>query len=156
MPEQLILLPEDSPASLSLVPGNREARKMTVTSGRKCSVLLRKQDPVSCLLKMLLHSSGWHSTKCFLTWEAKGTPAGQLYFQLAPSTPLTDDQGVGFWPTPTANEDAAGSVNGNMQPMLGNHPAVRNSGTGTLNPLWVEWLMGYPIGHTDLKPLETP
>lgn len=24
-----------------------------------------------------------------------------------------------------------------------------------LNPDWVEWLMGWPIGHTDLKPLET-
>ena len=25
--------------------------------------------------------------------------------------------------------------------------------TGQLNPLWVEWLMGYPIGWTDLKAL---
>ena len=24
-------------------------------------------------------------------------------------------------------------------------------GSGQLNPNWVEWLMGYPIGHTDLK-----
>jgi len=24
-------------------------------------------------------------------------------------------------------------------------------GGGTLNPTWVEWLMGYPLGHTDLK-----
>ena len=23
--------------------------------------------------------------------------------------------------------------------------------TGQLNPTWVEWLMGYPIGWTDLK-----
>lgn len=26
-------------------------------------------------------------------------------------------------------------------------------GGGSLNPNWVEWLMGWPIGHTDLKPL---
>ena len=26
---------------------------------------------------------------------------------------------------------------------------------GLLNPSWVEWLMGWPIGWTDLKPLET-
>jgi hypothetical protein len=25
---------------------------------------------------------------------------------------------------------------------------------GQLNPTWVEWLMGWPIGSTDLKPLE--
>ncbi|MEO5672493.1 MAG: hypothetical protein ABIR26_17540 [Ramlibacter sp.] len=24
-----------------------------------------------------------------------------------------------------------------------------------LNPNWVEWLMGWPIGHTELKPLAT-
>jgi hypothetical protein len=27
--------------------------------------------------------------------------------------------------------------------------------TGQLNPSWVEWLMGWPIGWTDLKPLAT-
>ena len=26
---------------------------------------------------------------------------------------------------------------------------------GKLNPTWVEWLMGWPIGHTDCEPLET-
>ena len=26
---------------------------------------------------------------------------------------------------------------------------------GALSPPWVEWLMGWPIGWTDLKPLET-
>lgn len=29
------------------------------------------------------------------------------------------------------------------------------SSGGRLNPEWVEWLMGWPIGHTALKPLET-
>ena len=65
------------------------------------------------------------------------------------------DQMIKLWPTPTANEDACGTVNGKMQKMLGNHPDVRNSGIGTLNPMWVEWLMGYPLGHTDLGVLET-
>lgn len=27
---------------------------------------------------------------------------------------------------------------------------------GRLNPAWIEWLMGYPIGWTELKPSETP
>jgi hypothetical protein len=27
---------------------------------------------------------------------------------------------------------------------------------GQLNPTWVEWLMGYPIGWTDLNASETP
>jgi hypothetical protein len=65
----------------------------------------------------------------------------------------------GMWPTPQANEDAAGTPNGNMQKMLGNHPDIRGTTPeewvgGTLNPTWVEWLMGWVIGWTDLKPLE--
>ena len=27
---------------------------------------------------------------------------------------------------------------------------------GALNPTWVEWLMGFPLGWTDLEPSETP
>lgn len=60
------------------------------------------------------------------------------------------------WPTPTANEDAAGTPNGKMQGMLGNHPYVRGETPeewkqGSLNPDWVEWLMGWPIGWTRLE-----
>ena len=58
---------------------------------------------------------------------------------------------VKMWPTPSASEHKAGQPGDKMQKMLGNHPEVRNSGTGTLNPTWVEWLMGYPKGWTDLK-----
>jgi hypothetical protein len=28
--------------------------------------------------------------------------------------------------------------------------------SGSLNPEWVEWLMGFPEGWTDLNPSETP
>ena len=65
-----------------------------------------------------------------------------------------------MWPTPTANEDAAGTPDGKMQRMLGNHAGIRGTtqkewGGGTLNPTWVEWLMGWPIGWTDLEQLVT-
>ena len=30
-------------------------------------------------------------------------------------------------------------------------PDYQDCNTGSLNPNWVEWLMGYPIGWTDLK-----
>jgi hypothetical protein len=30
------------------------------------------------------------------------------------------------------------------------------AGPGTLNPTWVEWLMGFPLGWTVLEPSETP
>jgi len=31
----------------------------------------------------------------------------------------------------------------------------KSEGSGQLNPTFVEWLMGFPIGHTDLKDSET-
>jgi DNA (cytosine-5)-methyltransferase 1 len=75
-----------------------------------------------------------------------------------PRGPNSKQQGLGEkvkWPTPTANEDACGKPTGKMQKMLGNHPDVRQDPNGgTLNPTWVEWLMGWPLGFTDLKPLE--
>jgi hypothetical protein len=30
--------------------------------------------------------------------------------------------------------------------------AVMATDGGQLNPTWVEWLMGFPLGHTDLEP----
>ena len=62
------------------------------------------------------------------------------------------------YPTPCANEDAAGTPNGNMQKMLGNDPKVRGEtpeewSKGALNPTWVEWLMGWPIGWTSMEPI---
>ncbi|HAI41151.1 MAG TPA: hypothetical protein DCM40_25100, partial [Maribacter sp.] len=43
-----------------------------------------------------------------------------------------------MWPTPTANEDAAGLPGGKMQKMLGNHPDLgKTKESGSLNPTWV-------------------
>ena len=59
-----------------------------------------------------------------------------------------------LWPTPSANEDACGTPNGKMQKMLGNNPEVRKT-SGQLNPDWVEQLMNFPEGWTNLE-VDTP
>ena len=51
--------------------------------------------------------------------------------------------------TPTAS-DAVGTHGG------GNSRSLRTDAGGQLNPTWVEWLMGYPEGWTELKPSEMP
>ena len=56
---------------------------------------------------------------------------------------------VAMLPTPTASDWK--NMHTANQTMLGNHPDVANTRAGTLNPTWVEWLMGYPEGWTDLK-----
>ena len=84
--------------------GKRKAKRMTVSSGLKCSVLSKKSDPVGLLLKMLLESSEWNSTIVYLTWKAKVTPRGRLLFRLVPSMPRTEGTGFGLWPTMRNNE----------------------------------------------------
>ena len=69
---------------------------------------------------------------------------------------------VATWPTPEANCGKRGS-----QPKIKAGPSVlmptytinqavrdRTGKAGKLNPVWVEWLMGYPAKWTDLKDSE--
>ena len=229
---------EDIPASPSRLPGSDEAIKMTDTSGRRCLELSKLSGPAGSLEKMLLATSLWASTRCYLTWKAQATPAGATLFRLSPQTPRTDETDAGLWPTATTqdNPQVAGQgkakgtkrgttlggavrlwptpaankttesgelINSDGTPWDGirkphskktgkqvqtaltdavrlwptptahNHkeggfPAeyTRNTPTltaeateadgkphssGSLNPEWVEWLMGYPVGYTDLN-----
>ena len=62
-----------------------------------------------------------------------------------------------LWPTPAAQD----GKNGTLPPSQAARDTIpgamiRSGATGSLNPQWVEWLMGYPIGHTALKGSETP
>ena len=245
--EQLTLFQEDSPASRSALPGSEEARKMTVTSGLKCLELYRNSGPLGSLVRTLLGSSIWRSTRCALTWKTKDTPSRRLLFRLVPSTrrtgatdaPLseekqmfptptrfdatcgdlkgkeyagtrhamkliqaakmwrtptaTDAEGRGtyanydaykrrlekgkqislanqvkfqeLWPTPTTGAGLCGGT-GNFQQLKKLQQAgqiteeerrnMSQGNGGQLNPTWVEWLMGFPLGWTDLNALETP
>jgi hypothetical protein len=203
---------------------------MTVTSGQKLKGSWLPSGPLGDCLKMLLDTSAWASTKCYLTWKDEGYAAWTLLFQLAPSMPRTDVTGSGLWRTPMAADGThnhclapsviAGkttltltnqvkgaaqglwptpTVNGNhnrkglsktngdglstavkMWPTPGaadnrdrghmGMPAIQrrqakgkqlnlsmvvSDVSGALNPTWVEWLMGYPEGWTDLNASET-
>lgn len=67
----------------------------------------------------------------------------------------------GMWPTPCASASKGSSPaalkrkSGKSRENDRIDHAVMASDGGQLNPEWVEWLMGWPIGHTALKPLET-
>jgi hypothetical protein len=125
----LSCLPEATRASLSAKPGSAEARKMTATSGRRCLRLSDHVGPIGCLLKTLLDTSAWASTKCFLTWKAKTTPCNRLLFQLAPWTPRTDEIGCGFWATPNATP--RGAHTGAKAGEVSENGKTRTSSNGT-------------------------
>ena len=134
---------------------------MTATSGRKFYAVLQKPNPAGCCLKMLLGTSAWGSTTCLLTWRAKSTPQRRPLFQLWPSTPDTDGIGSGLWPTPRANSAMAARITEhadedrypNLETVVKKrHP---QSVGRYLNHRFVQQLMGYPQGWTDLEPSET-
>ena len=74
-------------------------------------------------------------------WRKGKTPNPQEFVQIWPTQTVRDSRSRG---PSEATRDS---------PAL-NHIATQGRG-GLLNPTWVEWLMGWPLGWTDLKPLET-
>jgi hypothetical protein len=114
------------------------------------------------------------------TWPRAGMTRSGIASRLAPSAPLTGATGSGLLPTPNSRDwkDTGPSQGNRKSPNLGTvaHWATptKSDGTGgpgnsgrqggenlrtqvggSLNPTWVEWLMGFPLGWTDLEPSET-
>ena len=158
--EQLTLFPEDSLASLSVLPGSERAKMMTVTSGRRCCELYGNSGPLGSLVKMCLVSSIWHSTRCYLTWKTKATPLNRLLFRLAASMPHIEGIESQLWPTPVHGHVTGGSgameimkkflERGKITPEEYRSFVAGNG--GRTNPELLEWLMGYQKAFTQLIP----
>tara|TARA_E500000331_G_C17131510_1_gene658425 strand:- start:2 stop:628 length:627 start_codon:yes stop_codon:yes gene_type:complete len=67
---------------------------------------------------------------------------------------------VRMWPTPTTRDYKGGYQGGRIRngkvsmdtlDVAVQHTDNQSKTGGQLNPMWVEWLMGYPKGWTDLK-----
>lgn len=131
--------------------------------GEKWRGLLAKYNPDTHSLKTAQLSLLEDLTGCCATLPRWGLMLdGELYPQPM-LVPITSERESGYWPTPTATdykgspgekrlkERMAESCRGVRLP----EELARRGDVGQLNPDWVEWLMGWPIGQTALKPLET-
>lgn len=104
-------------------------------------------------------SSSWKTSQrsLFAEWMPWSEPwpiagmmrSGSAYQLLTLALP-TYVSGSSSLPTPTAKANM-------LAPSMQKWPAHRNlmTGHGQLNPMWVEWLMGFPIGWTDCEPSAT-
>jgi hypothetical protein len=70
---------------------------------------------------------------------------------------------VRMWRTPNASDAAQWSNQSlaerkakGLQIRLNTQVSPEGGAGGKLNPTWVEWLMGFPLGWTELSPSETP
>ena len=55
-------------------------------------------------------------------------------------------EAVRLWPTPVARDYKGAGMEGQLPTEV-----AKVEGSGRLNPEWVEWLMGFPEGWTDLE-----
>ena len=120
--------------------------------GEKWQGSFTKYSPDSC---------SWKTHQCsFLgdldefseTWPRWGSMRTGECYQLPMSEQNINETEYGLWPTPTTP-----SGGGNCGGSGAYKNAIKN-GTHiphSINPSLYEWLMGWPIGWTDLKPLET-
>ncbi len=87
--------------------------------------------------------------------DGDGGPGVAPNLQGSPNLKTVVTTHAGIVPTPRASDHRSGktseaTANKNARPLceiIGNRPSERS---GHLNPEWVEWLMGFPLGWTDV------
>lgn len=135
--------------------------------GERCPELLGKYDPDTHSWKIAQTSLIEDSPECLQTLPRWGmTHAGALW-GLTPWVRPTKETECGFlerFPTPNAWDGRRGPLSKELYEKKTKqitlvtfirHSALTPPNGGQLNPSWVEWLMGWMPGWTDLKPLET-
>ena len=140
----------------------KRRKKTLVTSGRGLLTLLNKKDPLGLFLKMCLTSPHWGGlTKSSLIWKLRITQRQRLIFQLSLERERPTKENVSglfleMWPTPRASEykDCGPVGSKSHTHMKKKHylcAAVKDpeQPRGMLNPEFVEYLMGFPIGWTE-------
>ena len=158
---QLMLFPEGFPAKTS-------ARRVLVAelpeSVRGCGdsicESLRKFGLALSSRKTVRSCEPVDSAPSSKTLTAWGMTCDGECWELGMSVQTTGGTECGLWPTPTSTDHRHNAqVKGQNpnRPKMGTTlcGAVKDTaGRGSLNPTWVEWLMGWPSEWTALKPLE--
>ena len=115
-------------------------------------------DPVSCSWKTSQQSLLEEGRKWSEPLPRWGMTVDGVLYRLKALEQIIKERDGFFWPTPCA-QDAKNSTLPPSQTERDTLPgALIRYGYptgGKLNPPWVEWLMGYPIGWTELKPWAT-
>jgi len=146
--------------------GGRDLTESDQECGEKCHGLLARFDQDMCLWRTVQCSLLEDLSESLQTLPQWGmTVGGELYLRQTLVLPIKEKES-GYWPTP-ATRDYKGA-NGfqttqakileGKRSHMGQLPNAvmmeeQKAIGGTLNPTWVEWLMGWPLGWTDLKPL---
>ena len=153
--EQLMLFAEDSHAKTSVQREKEPVLEESVLDyGKNMPELLERYG-----LSLSLRKTPRYCGVAALTLSSETCPSWGMMqdgacWELGTSARPIKEIGCGFWPTPQA-QDAKNVNQTKSAYQTLPKTMLKREGSGRLNPPWVEWLMGWPIGWTDLKPLET-
>ncbi len=148
--EWLMSSQEGSPASHSVKPES-DLEPMTP------AICGRPQSNASAWYDRDTHC--WRTFQsCFLvdilepfsvTWPRQGMTQDGLFFPLAPLAHHIHESACSFWPTPRAHGSCNAGGSNSRKTAIAKGTYV----SGSINPNLYEWLMGWPIEWTGLKPL---
>lgn len=157
--EQLTLFAGDSPAKTSVLRVNKSAFKANDQAYTgKCLESLASVCHDTQFLKTLqgslLESRGGGSDNFSMTWPRSGSMQNGIVYRLPNLARTTTEIGSGLLPTPTCS-DAKGSPRSrtiyNNKSNLCEVLRVQETDSIYPNPRFVEQMMGFPVGHTDLN-----
>ena len=143
-----------SPAKISQSRDSKREYKTEreAAYGQSAPVCLGSFDPDTPSLKTsqtFLRESGELGLSEFSgTFPRSGMMRSGTVYQLLNLARTTTEIGSGLWPTPTAHNAKEGAYPAEYTRKT---PTLSAQAGGKLNPAWVEWLMGFPINHTDLN-----
>ena len=148
--ESWILSLRDSPASPFRWLARSKETRTPGTSGRTSPGSSESADRQLSSWRTCEDSSTEDSSKSWKTFPASGSMRNGIFLARKRRERLTAGRGSSCLPTPMGRD---WKRNGGQQRRHSkNLPDIV---LGTPNPVWVEWLMGLPMGHTGLDPLET-
>jgi len=124
-----------------------------VAFGLRCAGLLGKFNLTLCLSKTPRHCGSADLALCCETLPRWGMMQRGECLEFASLARITSEKGfLSLLPTPTCHNAKEGAYPAEF---TRNTPTLAAQIGGKVNPDWNEWRMGWPIGWTDLKPLET-
>lgn len=159
----LMLFLEGFRARTSAPPeAGQDLTESEADSGVKWQGSFTKYDPATRSWKTRQFSLLGGLVEFLETWPRWGSMRNGECLERPIAERPTCESESGLWPTPTVAM-AKGSSGGALTRKTGksrendrlDYAVEGDAKNGRLNPMWVEWVMGWPLGWTELKPLET-
>lgn len=153
--EQLMLFPADFPANRTALSGKVMQKKTEGICGRNLFGLCESRSPNMLLVKMLMASYQQYISVFAPTWKKVITKSGRSVFRLVLSERTMKDTGFVFLASPRASQDYKPIRVQTPKEHSGKHGQTLCASIGIIypehigryiNPQFVEWLMGFPIG----------